>query len=388
MYPLRARVKIRPFHGRLGALFASVVLGVAGTALVTAPAHAAPVPSAPAASADVWAFAFMHDAEPAAGTVMEPTRQWGSWKAAFPAALATVDHLGTGRYLVRFPHIGVSGGVAHVTAVLGDGPARCQVGAWSPGGGDELVEVLCHDVSGTPANTRFAISFAARTTPAAGNGTFVYAHVDREGELVDSSSPDVEGVFAGRLDVGLYSVVFPGVGVFDERAGNFQVSAVAPGEPRHCAYETIDAFAHAIVANIKCFDAAGAPADTAIAVSHHRERAVFGEVEPPKRFAYDVAGWESFPPGPPPPGFSFNSAGGTNTVGSTGTGRFRLDFGQVGVGETHVQVSAAFTPDPVHCALSDDWSTSGDTVSLDVVCFDADGEPLDSTALVTFSSRI
>ncbi|HZN19559.1 MAG TPA: hypothetical protein VFB84_15470 [Micromonosporaceae bacterium] len=118
-----------------------LALAVAGVTATTAPARAA-VP-------DAWGFAFMHNPAPAPGTVLDTTRQWGSWKVAHPLDWATVTEIAFGRYRVTFPHAASTRGVAHVTAVAGD--ARwCQVMAWAAGGVNETVDVQCYRNSGFP----------------------------------------------------------------------------------------------------------------------------------------------------------------------------------------------------------------------------------------------
>ena len=111
------------------------------TAMVTA---ALLLPSAPAQAAtpDRWGFAFVKDPTITVWNTLPTTYQWGSWKTFAPAAWADGIKVTTGRYLVRFPQIGVAGakGIPHVTAVNPDG-RFCEAVRWNLSGLDEIVDV-------------------------------------------------------------------------------------------------------------------------------------------------------------------------------------------------------------------------------------------------------
>jgi hypothetical protein len=362
---------------RLGALIAGAVLGVGGAVLAAAgPAHAAPP--------DVWGFAYSHDPAPPPGTVLDPTRQWGSWKTAFPADFATVDHIGIGEYLVRFPHIATTGGVAHVTAVLGTGPAWCQLGKWFPSGGDEYVEVRCYRHGGTPDDTRFAIVFSSKAGPlVVPGGGYAYVHADPAAALIDSYNSAGAPNAAGVGGPGFYKVYLPGVGTPGGFAGNIQVTAAEPGVPRRCKVADVAAAGTDIYVWVSCVDGSSLPADSTFTLTYHRERSVFGELAPPKRFGYVLNGtWA------PPPGTNFNSAGAANLMIPSGPGQTLVVFRQLGVRETHTEVTAVGGK-PDYCALQDVWRTFGsDGLVRNVICFDVTGAQADNASFVTFSSRV
>lgn len=367
---------------RLGALLAAVVVGVVGMAVAAAP----PASAGSVRQADVFGFAFMDNPVPRPGAVLDPTRQWGSWKTAFPSDFATVEHLRPGGYRVRFPHIGVSGGVAHVTAVLGAGPAWCQLARWFAAGGDELVEVQCYHHGGVPEDTRFAIEFAARSNPlTVPGGQFAYAHVAVDGTLADSFTSGDEAVESSG-EAGQYLVALPGVGVLhtDNGSGNIQVTATDAVLPRRCAPTGVTGVAHLVLVEITCVDGSGALADSEFTLTYHRERAVFGEVAPPKRFGYVVTGAQLADAD-----VDFNNAGAANMVLPAGAGRSQVLFGRVGTGETNVQVTVRRGGGANYCALGDVWQNiGGDGVVPSVVCFDSTGQPANNAAFVTFSSRL
>jgi hypothetical protein len=364
---------------RFGALVAGAVLAVTGTVAVPGPAGAAPPSSV------VWGFAYMHDPTPASGTVLDPSRQWGSWRTAFPLDLATVDHLGPGSYVVRFPHIATAGGVAHVTAVIGTGPSWCQLGKWYPQGSDELVEVQCFRHGGTPDDTRFAIVFSDRSGPlAVPGGGFAYVHADAGASIVSEYNSTGAANAAGQGGAGFYKVLLPGVGAPPGVPGNFQVTAAEPGASRRCKVGDLAWSGADVYAYVTCVDGVtSSPADSAFTLTYHRERPVFGEMGPPKRFGYVLSGTFI-----PPPGTDFNSTGSANVMVPSGVGQTMVTFTKLGAKETHAEVTA-FGGGPDYCSLQDVWHTNtGDGVIRNVICFDAAGAQADNPAFVTFTSRV
>lgn len=364
---------------RFGALVAGSLLAIVGAVAVPGQAQAAPP------SSSVWGFAYMHDPTPPSGTVMDPSRQWGSWRTAFPLDLATVDHLGPGSYLVRFPHIAARGGVAHVTAVIGTGPAWCQLGKWYPQGTDQLVEVQCFRHGGAPDDTRFAIVFSDRSGPLAmPGGAFGYVHADAGASIINEYNSTGAPNAAGYGGGGFYKVLLPGVGPGVGFAGNIQVTAAEPGASRRCKVADTAWSGADIYAYVTCVDGVTSkPADSAFTLTYHRERPVFGDLGPPKRFGYVMSG--TFIPSP---GTDFNSTGSPNVVTPSGVGQNMVTFTKLGVRETHAEVTA-FGGGPDYCSLQDVWhNVAGDGLIRNVICFDDTGAQADNPAFVTFTSRI
>ena len=166
----------------------------------------------------------------------------------------------------------------------------------------------------------------------------------------------------------------------DEGSGNIQLTATNAVVPHRCAVSNLFGVAHIVFVEVQCVDGSGAPADSEFTLTYHRERSVFGELAPPKRFAYLVTGEPR-----PDAEVDFNSADAANMVLPGAT---QLVFGRVGIGETHVQV-APLNGDGHYCALQDIWrNVGGDGLVPSVACFDSKGNPTDTNAFVTFSSRL
>lgn len=362
----------------------ATVVALCGFLLLTAaPATAAPAAApaglAPAAAPDHWGFAFSDDPAPPGGYIPDTTRQWGSWKPAFPG-WATVQPVGVGRFLVRFPQIASRNGVAHVTAVSGD-PRWCQVEQTFQLGPDQGVLVQCYRHGGVADWTRFAVMYSTSSKPTK-PGAYAYVLSDPAGGLVHSYNSTGAANAAGQSGVGVYRVHLPKVGT-GELAGHLQVTAQSrSGVPRHCKVGEWQPTHSGYGVVVRCFDGAGAPADSGFNLTYHRERAVFGGLAPPKRFGYLWSPALGTPA-------DYNSAGAANSVGASGVGQYLVRFGAVGVAETHVQVTGS-GHGPDYCGLQEVWKLiGGDAVVRNVICFDGvTGARADNRFFVSYTSRV
>lgn len=358
-------------------------MGAALLGLLLTPAVLALGGTGPAAAAvpDRWGFAYMNvTVPPAAGTLIDTTRQWGSWKTFAPAAWATVDPIGLGRYRVHFPFTASSGGVTHVTAVAPD--ARwCQVFNVSSSGTDQLVDVQCYRHGGVMDWSRFTVVYSTSSGApiTAGSYAYVYAHI--LGGTINSFNSTGLANSVVHLGVGQYRVTLPGVGtgILD---GNVQVTAVHPNSPRRCKVGSWAPSGSAYSVIVLCFDGTTSGlADSWFNLTYHRKRAVFGALNPPVNLAYL---WLPGLGGPT----DYNSAGGINSVIGSGVGQYFVQFPLVGVRESHVQVTASGNSRD-YCNLQEIWQYNGTTVLVrNVICFDAFGAPAPNNWFVTYSSRV
>jgi hypothetical protein len=353
------------------ALAPLLVASLASAALVATPAQAA--------TPDRWGFAFLHTPTPGFGTVMDPSRQWGGWKAAAPALWATVDPVAVGRYRVRFP-LTASLGVAHVTAVSNQ-PRWCQVASNQPVGADQVIEVACYRPGGVPDWSRFTVlhSSSSGALPPASGG-YAYVVANPAGGLVQSHNSTGAANSVVHAGPGQYVVSLNalGLGLLD---GNFQVTAENLVAPRRCKIANWLSTAPAHTVLVWCFDHTNTLTDTGFQLSYHRERAVFGGLAPPKLFAYL---WRVGLGGPS----DFNSQGGANSVFPAGVGLERVHFELVGLRETHIQVTA-FGASPDYCGLQEVWGLSGSTViARNVICFNGAGAMAANPYYISYTSRV
>lgn len=355
-----------------------VTVPVAGAVLVSGAGPAA------AAVPDQWGFAYMNvPAPPPGGAVLDPTRSWGSWKAAFPLDNVTVFPGGLpGQYRVVFPHIASTRGFAHVTAVAGD--ARwCQVVVVTPSGVNQIVAVQCYKHGGVPDNTTFTVAYSTSSGPPLAAGAHAYLKANPGGGVAygfNSSGAPLSSVWLGP---GVYRVKLDGVGtgLLD---GNLQVTAEQPNlPPRRCKvakWAVTGATTYDVI--VYCFDAANAFADSWFYLSYHRKRAVWGGLAPPVNIGYL---WLPGLGGPT----DYNSAGCANSVTASGpVGQYLVVFGCVAVRESHVQVTAhGATPD--YCNLQAPWAYNGpDVIVRNVICWNGAGALASNRFFVTYASRV
>jgi hypothetical protein len=362
---------------RLAAGLATVALA-AGLGATVAGTGATP---AAAAVPDRWGFAYLEDPSPPASPhTPDLSRQWGSWKVANPGAWADVDIVGFGHYAVRFPDLASRNGVAHVTAVSNQ-PRWCQIADTYPAGGDQIVEVRCYRHGGAPDWSRFAVMYATSSGPLAPPvGAYGYVRTDPPGGLLHSYNSSGGANLVSYGGPGLYRVHLPGIGtgVLD---GNVQVTADDRDHPRRCeVVHWVAGAAHDVL--VQCVDGVtGTPADSGFDLTYHRERSVFGGLQPPRAFAYL---WSPGLAGPT----DFNSLGGSNHLIVSGTGQRLVIFEDVGMAQTHVQVTG-FRASPDYCILQEVWAHVGTDVWVrNVICFDGiTGARADNQFLVTQTSR-
>jgi hypothetical protein len=356
----------------------------AAAAVVVATLWLVPAAPAHAATADRWGFAYVDNPLAPVWTVTDPTRQWGSWKTAFPASWAESINVAPGRVLVRFPHIGLGArGNVHVTPVNRSGH-YCEIVRWNQSGADEIIDVQCHRPGGARDNTPFTVlwSVSSGVLPA-GQGSFATVQYGPAAivQAYNSTGGPV-GVVAGAP--GTYQVRFGGVGLAGVLAGNFQVTAVQPNAgPRRCNVAFWTASGTDIIAYVFCYDQAGALTSSEFTASYHRERAVFGSLGPPKYFGYL---WPNALAGPT----NFNSVLGVgiNTIAAVAPpGRYLVRYPQLGLRETHAQV-VAYGQGPNYCHLTQPWSFAGPDAVVDIICFDNLGNPTPNRMLTTYTSRV
>ncbi|MEV4759721.1 hypothetical protein AB0J86_32140 [Micromonospora sp. NPDC049559] len=359
---------------------------VIATTLVAALVASALGPTGPAraATADRWGYAYVDNPTAPVWTVLDPTRQWGSWKTAFPGLSAEGMWLAPGRFLVKFPQVGTgSRGNVHVTPVNRTGH-YCDIVRWYQSGVDEIVDVQCFKPGGARDDTPFTVLWTLSTgVLPAGSGSYASLQYGAGG-LVQWYNSTGGGVAVVPGPPGQYQVRLGGVGSLAALAGNLQVSAVHPNAaPRRCKVFSWSASGTDIIATVFCFDATGVLASSEFTLSYHRERAVFGSFGPPKYFGYvwsAGAGQTNF--NYPAGGFGFNGIGAIAPPG-----RYLVKYPFLGLAETHSQVTA-FGEGPHYCHLTQPWSHVGSDAEVDVLCFDNAGNPAPYRFFNSFTSWV
>ncbi|MEV4456456.1 hypothetical protein [Microbispora sp. NPDC049633] len=335
--------------------------------------------AANAAVPDVWGFAYVN----VTSGVPSMAHQAGSWAAGNVSVSPGVP----GEFFVRFPQIGIRGGVAHVTAVS-QAAEWCQLEKWGQSGSDEIVAVRCYRYGGGPApDARFTIVFASSSGPlASATQAFGYVHSDGRSIVSDYNSSLAANTVVHDA-TGVWTVTMPGLGATSP-AGNIQVTAVDSGSPARCKVGDWSWSAGAQKFRVLCHNATTALRDTGWTLTYQRERAITGAAAPPRFFAYtfDHTPGNAGPYAPAPAGINFNNAGAVNTVQSAGLGLRLVRFPAVGSPPDDVQVTA-FGAGPGFCNLLTVWGVSGsEAVVRDVACYSG-GVRAAQQAFVTYTSK-
>lgn len=361
---------VRLLRPRLVLVFSLLVAVVAALlAAPTAPARAA-VP-------DQWGFAYNDRPVPPVNYVMPLNRQYGSWKVAFPFDVARVNQIGLGFYEVRFPKIASRGGIAHVTAVSPE-PVSCQLAKWGAAGPDELVYVRCHGFNGAPRNSAFSVMFSDSSGMSGAPYGWVWGAPG--GGVVNGFNATGAPNSSTLIGPGTYDVRLPGVG--GGFNGNLQVTAVQSQFGVRCKVAQWAPGVGDQRAIVRCHNGAGALVNNEFTLTYHHKVSVWGGVSPPRRFGYI---WDTL--GGIPPGANVNSSGALNTVIPAGPGLRLITFPQIGMDESHVQVTAN-GPGPEFCNLLTQWWIIGaDAVVRDVACYTGFGVRMNHRSFVTYASR-
>jgi len=195
------------------------------------------------------------------------------YQANSSGATNRIQRLGKGIYLVRLPNLGRSGGHVQVTA-YGPGPERCKVGSWRPNGTEQDIRVFCRTRNGTPADTRFTLTYVRD-----GNVLGEPVCCEPDGNPTDYAwanqpsaaapyTPDPLYQFTGsaqqititHLAKGSYAVHVPD----SLNRGNVQITAYGGSNSAQCK---VNSWTPATGIRVLCFSTAGSLVDSLFDVS-------------------------------------------------------------------------------------------------------------------------
>lgn len=330
--------------------------------------------SAHAATPDRWGYAFLDNPTPPTGYVPDPSRQWGSWTSPGSNPV-TVDQVGLGAYEVHFPMIGGAGGIAHTTAVNGNGD-WCQLNNWQQSGAEEDVYVNCYTANGVPDNSMFTVVYTTSSgvLPAGAPG-YGYIYSDIPGTLLATYNSSGAANSVSKAGVGVWKVWLPNLGQATP-AGNLQVTAVDTAVGAHCKVTNWSPAATGQNLVVSCYKVGNSPYDTRWTLSYAVQRALHGAAFPPKSFGYL---WFN---GSVPALTNFNSAGGSNGLSFSGPTAL-VTMPNIANPPDDAQVTA-YGPDPSYCGLTVPWDRSGGIAAIRVSCFNS-GRPIQTPFFVAYT---
>ena len=180
-----------------------------------------------------------------------------------------------------------------------------------------------------------------------------------------------------RTGTGVYQVTFANLASYGGKSGTAAATAVGTaGE--HCTVSSWNAnLTPDTTVTVRCFSAAGAPADTAFDTSYIRPTASSAP------FAYLWAEDEAAAAYTPSAHHQFNSTGATNTIVRNSTGDYTVTLPGLASSGGTVKVTA-FSAASSYCKASD-WNAAGADEQVDVLCFDSTGAPADVKFTLSFA---
>lgn len=308
---------------------------------------------------------------------------------ALPPA-TSVSPVVPGRWLVKFPGQGISGGAVHVTAVW-DAVASpngrfCQAERWGPDTSvppNELVWVACYRTTGVldPA-IGFSVQFSASSGPVGGG---LYGYMSNSATCVVGATYNSVGapnncIHAG---VGSYSITFNGLGTAGPRDGGIQVTAVKAGAAARCQVASWSSGPGGQSFRILCRNHLGVLTDTAFTATYQLKRSLYGPAFPPNRFGYIFNA-----PGAGPPSTNFNSVAGSNGMGF-GPPVWTIKYYQLATSQPgNSQATAFLSGGDSFCGLHRPWWAAGTDIIVEVNCFNTAGNPVNSAFTSSFSSSV
>jgi hypothetical protein len=286
---------------------------------------------------------------------------------------------GTGAYTVYFRGLGgVVGGNVAVTAEGGNAGGHCKVGSWGPTpNGNQAADIRCFTLSGSPVDSAFYATFVAKSGTE--SGRYAYLWTDRP-DATTGYAPDPTYSYNSRGAVN--RMTHPSVGRYVARlprqavdGGTVKVTAygydatyctVASSLPNSAGTQQL--------VDVRCFDAAGAPANSAFTLLFTHRRHLLGLGGRPSGYLFADQPFATAPY-TPDGRYSFNSTGRTNAVEPhliTDTARFR-GLGSALAG-AHV---TPFSTGPAMCKVAFQNRSSSTDKTVDVFCYDTSNRAID-----------
>ncbi len=306
----------------------------------------------------------------------------------------TATRQGTGQYTVNLPGLGGSNGTVLVTA-YGSTSSYCKVVRWARNAfASSIMQVFvnCFTADGVPADSQYTMSYTNRL-----GLVHAWAWADDPTSARYTPNPNYQANSTGTAnyithnDVGVYTVHVP---VSDTQTffGHAEATAYGSGAERCGVPQTVWSFEPEIFVQVNCFTPAGAPVDTKFTVTFVRTGNVIGQLPSngdtdgfPSLYAHVFARNLGLTMNSGAEGDSwYVSDGGTLRVDRVGTGSYAVHStmdSQLGFG--NVEVSSMAVQTDRYCKVWF-WNTSS---GIQVLCFDANGSPLDADFFISFVGR-
>jgi hypothetical protein len=341
-----------------------------------------------AVAAGVVAAIVVVDAAPAQAAVPDKVG-FVLWNGAVvgtgttPAGTSVIN-FGIGRYQVKFPGAGATGGVVHTTAI-NSVPHWCQAESWSQSGPDELVNIRCYRAGATLNNTAFSAIFYS-SSGISPFGQYGYVDAMALGGTFSQYNSVGAANTVTHLGAGKWTVTFNSIGSPGPRDGSLQATPVNTAVAAHCSVGAWSSNPAVQSVTVYCFDAVTlAPLDTRFTLTYQYPVSLYGAISPPLYWGY--LWWM---PGVGPATTNNNSivGPGGNNPAAAGVGLTTIKFPRIGVAPPDDVQVTAFTTAPNWCSLDAIWTHpgGGDLLVQHVSCFGPAGGALNVGFLASANS--
>lgn len=337
-------------------------MGVTALVCVLSPtAHAAAAPPpAPPIEGYVWGW------QPNVASYVSAT----GYERNSAGGSVQVTRSGVGRYAVRFENMAGPGGVAHVSAYGGSN--ICTVTTWGPLAKHEFINLRCFTAAGAPVDSRFVAHVTNRKDGASrgylySNEAVVPAggYTPLPGYSYDSAGQPIavfgEGTGRYAVELGAFTQDVGG----SWRSGALRVSAYGSTAVT-CQVMDPDLFVDPGVLRVRCYNAAGSPANSRFVLSYNRGVTPLSVTVDNDGPAPTVAGWHS-----------------TANIAPVATevvdGDYLVAFPGAGAAGGHAFAGIMGTP-PMYCTIFS-WVVSGGAANLRVRCYQPGGGQLNPAVL-------
>jgi hypothetical protein len=347
-----------PMHSRL---LGTALIAVVASLFIPTPAQAVGVTGS--------AFVTLDDPD-ASMCVVPGDHNWNSTSDFTPVNEVCSDDVGL--YSVYLPGLGATAGTVQVTAYGSDG-AYCKTGSWGPDGTRQRVKVRCFSAAGTPADSRFTLSYTNRTGTSVKPLVYVFSSQPTAASYTPPANYQHNSVGGlttiTRPSVGTYTINVPNAA---GPAGNVQVTAYGAGTESCTAWNWADS-GTALRIQVRCWSTTGVAADSKFTMTYARDTNLLGRSVccnsdgHPTAYLFAHNGTAaSYVPA---------SQFGTDNAPIThpSTGRYVVDYGGVAQqGVAHVSTVGY----GVNRCKIESWASE---TSVNVLCTDLTGAPANAT---------
>ncbi|NMO20913.1 trypsin-like serine protease [Pyxidicoccus fallax] len=291
----------------------------------------------------------------------------------------TITRTAVGSYRVEMPGLGQSNGNVQVTA-YGGTANRCKVSSWGPSGTALHVYIACYTAAGAAADSYFVAQYYRAGAGNPQQGAYLWANQPSTASYTPSRyySYNSRGGTntVTRTGVGAYQANLPG---FTTIGGNVQVTAYGYGS-HHCK---VASWGTNIV-YVRCFDAAGNPADTYWTL-RYTDRHVANSGQ---RGAYAWLSDATSPTSTPSSWYQWHSLGSTLTASRSGTGSYTMHIPGIAAYNRTSAMVTAYGYTNTYCNVSSWFSNSSGGTDVNVQCRDATGGPADSLFTMSYITNL